>query len=63
MSKSVTFVFEGEQAGKVAEYFYHWYVDGGLQDQVEETLSENLEADIETTAIDNETLTVTLGCK
>lgn len=60
MTKNVTFQFTGKDAEKVAQAFYTWYVDGGLEDQVVDTLSNMTEMDVETTEIDNENLIVTI---
>ena len=38
--KKVTFTFVGHQSDEVAKKFYHWAVDGGLEDSIIDTLSD-----------------------
>ena len=38
--KKVTFEFVGQDAEEMAQKFYTWFVDGGLEDQVVDTLSD-----------------------
>jgi hypothetical protein len=40
MKYTVSFEFTGEDAEHAAECFYHWSVDGGLQDEIEQTMEE-----------------------
>lgn len=60
--KKVTFTFVGQDSEIMAEKFYTWYVDGGLEDLVVDTLSENGPANVETVEIDNNNLEIVLGC-
>lgn len=60
--KKVTFTFVGQDSEIMAEKFYTWYVDGGLEDLVVDTLSENAPANVETVEIDNNNLEIVLGC-
>ncbi len=39
--KKVTLTFVGNESDMIAEKFYHWVVDGGLEDGMIETLSTN----------------------
>ncbi|MDR0908979.1 MAG: hypothetical protein LBM77_04350 [Spirochaetaceae bacterium] len=38
---SVTFIFKGKNAEQAAEWFYHFGVDGGLEDIILEAMEEN----------------------
>lgn len=38
--RNVTFTFVGQDSGKMAQQFYTWFIDGGLEDKIEETLSQ-----------------------
>ncbi len=40
MSK-VTFTFVGHNADKISERFYSWAVDGGLEDEIIDMLSDD----------------------
>ncbi|WP_435133891.1 hypothetical protein [Plesiomonas shigelloides] len=60
--KSVTFTFVGQDANEMAEQLYTWFVDGGLEDQVVDTLSDQGPSKVEVIEIDNEGLQVVLGC-
>jgi hypothetical protein len=40
MKYTVTFEFTGEGAENAVERFYHWSVDGGLQDEIEQNMEE-----------------------
>lgn len=60
--KKVTFTFVGQDSEIMAEKFYTWYVDGGLEDLVVDTLSETGPANVETVEIDNNNLEIVLGC-
>lgn len=62
MMKKVTFTFVGQDAEIMAEKFYTWYVDGGLEDEVVDTLSEAGPSEVATIEIDNDTLDIVLGC-
>ena len=61
--KKVTFEFVGQDAEKMAQQFYTWFVDGGLEDQVVDTLSEMGPSEVELIEIDNEKLNLILNCK
>lgn len=37
--KSVTLTFIGDHSDEIAQKFYTWVVDGGLEDQIIDTLS------------------------
>ena len=37
--KTVTLTFVGQQSDELAQRFYTWVVDGGLEDQIIDTLS------------------------
>lgn len=60
--KKVTFTFVGQDAEEMAQKFYTWYVDGGLEDQVIDTLSEMGPSNVDTIEIDNDTFDIVLGC-
>lgn len=61
--KSVTLTFVGDRSDEVAKKFYTWVVDGGLEDQIIDTLSED---GIAVTGIidhDNSQLSIAIGSK
>lgn len=60
--KKVTFTFAGRDSDKMAQQFYTWFVDGGLEDQVVDTLSEMGPSEVEVIEIDNASLEIVLGC-
>lgn len=60
--KKVTFTFVGQDSDIMAKKFYTWYVDGGLEDQVIDTLSEMGPSNVETIEIDNDSLDLIMGC-
>lgn len=60
--KKVTFTFAGQDSDKMAQQFYTWFVDGGLEDQVVDTLSEMGPSEVEVIEIDNASLEIVLGC-
>lgn len=60
--KKVTFTFVGQEAEAMARQFYHWYVDGGLEDQVVDTLTDMGPSKVETIEIDNDTFDIVIGC-
>lgn len=60
--KKVTFTFAGEDSALMAQKFYTWYVDGGLEDLVVDTLTETGPSAVETIEIDNDNLEIVLGC-
>jgi hypothetical protein len=41
MKYNVTFEFEGEKAKETAEKFYIWVVDGGLDQEIEQTMTND----------------------
>ena len=61
--KKVTFEFVGQDAEEMAQKFYTWFVDGGLEDQVVDTLSDMGPSEVEVVEIDNEKLNIILNCK
>lgn len=54
MKNTVTLEFDGIDAEKVAEAAYHLIVDGGIEDEIMDTLAESLELSIEPDGCDNE---------
>lgn len=60
--KNVTFTFAGQDSDKMAQQFYTWFVDGGLEDQIVDTLSEEGPSNVEVIEIDNDALNIVLGC-
>lgn len=60
--KQVTFTFVGQDSDIMAQKFYTWYVDGGLEDEVVDTLSGIGPSEVETIEINNDTLDIILGC-
>ena len=40
--RTVTFTFVGDKSDDVAQAFYTWVVDGGLEDQIIDTLDEQV---------------------
>lgn len=60
--KNVTFTFKGQEAEKMAQQFYTWFVDGGLEDQIVDTLSEEGPSNVEVIEIDNDELNIVLEC-
>lgn len=61
--KKVTLTFVGHQSNDVAQAFYTWLVDGGLEDQLTETLTNNVGGDVEVDGVfdlNNETLDVAI---
>ncbi len=60
--KKVTFTFVGQDSDIMAQKFYTWYVDGGLEDRVIDTLSDMGPSNVETIEIDNDTLDLIMGC-
>lgn len=61
--KNVTLTFVGHQSDAVAQAFYTWLVDGGLEDQLIETITSNVGGDVEVDGIfdlNNETLQVAI---
>ena len=60
--KSVTFYFAGQYSEKMAKQFYTWFIDGGLQDQIEDTLCEMGPSDVSVLEFDNDKLDIVVGC-
>lgn len=46
----------------MAQQFYTWFVDGGLEDQIVDTLSEEGPSNVEVIEIDNDELNIVLEC-
>ena len=61
--KKVTFEFVGQDAEEMAQKFYTWFVDGGLEDEIVDTLSDMGPSEVEVVEIDNEKLNIILNCK
>lgn len=61
--KNVTFTFVGQNSKKMAEQFYYWFIDGGLQDQIEETLSEMGPSEVGVIEFDNDSMDIIVGCR
>lgn len=62
--KTVSVTFVGDGSDEVAQAFYTWFVDGGLEDQVIQVLTENTAESIEVkgiTEINNDDLTIAIG--
>ena len=61
--KKVTLTFVGFQSDEVAQAFYTWVVDGGLEDGIIDTLS-NSKVEVEgITDFNNESLDIAIGSK
>lgn len=60
--KKVTFTFVGQESDKMAQELYTWFVDGGLENQIVDTLSDKGPSNVEVTEINNEDLGVILNC-
>lgn len=61
--KKVTLTFVGFQSDKVAQSFYNWIVDGGLEDGIIDELS-NSEIEVEGISdFNNETLDIAISSK
>ncbi len=60
--KSVTLTFVGQDSDEMAQKFYTWFVDGGLEDQVIDTLSEMGPSNVDLIEINNERLDIILSC-
>ncbi len=60
--KTVSISFVGAASDDVAQAFYTWIIDGGLQDQIVDGLTEQTDDNIEVDSIidfNNETLSLT----
>jgi hypothetical protein len=53
MKHNVTFEFDGEGAAEAAQRFYIWVVDGGLDQEIEQTMA-NYDCPVYMASIDNE---------
>lgn len=63
MKNAVTLEFHGKDAEKIAERAYYLLVDGGLEDQIIDTLSEECDLSIEADGCDNENHITKFICK
>ncbi|MBO6896939.1 MAG: hypothetical protein GY767_14800 [Shimia sp.] len=64
--KKVTVTFVGDGSDEVAQAFYTYFVDGGLEDQIIDTLTDNTAANIEVEGImdiNNDTLDIAIQSK
>lgn len=62
-NNKVTFLFEGKDAEAVAQYFFTWFVDGGLEDYIVDRLAKEMGMDIESTSCSSEDKTITITSK
>jgi hypothetical protein len=60
--KKVTFTFVGQDSDTMAQTFYTWFVDGGLEDQIVDTLSDMGPSTVELIEINNDSLDLIMGC-
>lgn len=60
--KKVTLTFVGQDSDIMAQKFYTWFVDGGLEDQVIDTLTEMGPSKVDLIEINNESLDLIMGC-
>jgi len=58
----VTFTFVGQDSELMAQKFYTWFVDGGLEDLVVDTLSDMGPSNVELVEINNDSLDLIMGC-
>ncbi len=61
--KTVTLNFTGHDADNVAQDFYTWMVDGGLEDSVIDTLSNNVREVEGISDFDNNTFAIEIKSK
>lgn len=61
--KTVTFTFVGQDSDEMAQKFYTYVVDGGLEDQIVDTLTEQGPSEVEMIEINNDELNIVMGCK
>ena len=62
--KTVTFTFVGDGSDDVAQAFYTWFVDGGLEDQVVDELTRLTAPNIEVEGLfdlNNNTLDIAIN--
>lgn len=62
-NSKVTFIFEGKDAEAVAQNFFTWFVDGGLEDYIIDHLAEETGMEIESTSCSSEDKTITITSK
>ncbi|HHF3018059.1 TPA: hypothetical protein ACPJ0R_001040 [Vibrio diabolicus] len=58
--KKVTLTFVGEGSERIADKFYTWLADGGLEDSLVETLSDREVSVVGISDMDNETRDVVI---
>ncbi|TOK36167.1 hypothetical protein CGI20_17585 [Vibrio parahaemolyticus] len=58
--KKVTLTFVGEGSERIADKFYSWLSDGGLEDSLIETLSDREVSVVGISDMDNETRDVVI---
>ncbi len=58
--KKVTLMFVGEGSERIADKFYSWLADGGLEDSLIETLSDREVSVVGISDMDNETRDVVI---
>ncbi|TCL09175.1 hypothetical protein BXY66_1220 [Shimia isoporae] len=64
--RAVTITFVGDGSDEVAQAFYTYFVDGGLEDQVIDVLTDNTSPNIEVEGlidINNDTLDIAILSK
>lgn len=61
--KKVTLTFVGDHSDEVAQKFYTWVIDGGLEDSIIDNLSTPEIAVEGITDFNNETLDIAIGSK
>ncbi|MGI9949196.1 hypothetical protein [Vibrio hyugaensis] len=59
--KKVTLTFVGEGSDRIAEKFYAWMTDGGLEDSMVENLSDREISVVGISDMDNETRDVVIN--
>ncbi|MGR5164069.1 hypothetical protein ACPV4X_19430 [Vibrio owensii] len=59
--KKVTLTFVGEGSDRIAEKFYTWMTDGGLEDSMIENLSDREISVVGISDMDNETRDVVIN--
>ncbi|CAH1570508.1 hypothetical protein [Vibrio jasicida] len=59
--KKVTLTFVGEGSDRIAEKFYSWMTDGGLEDSMIENLSDREISVVGISDMDNETRDVVIN--
>ncbi len=58
--KKVTLTFVGEGSERIADKFYEWLADGGLEDSLIETLSDREVSVVGISDMDNDTRDVVI---